>query len=58
LSAGGGQRIVGCPHHARNIGGASALQALRRLRIAVERRKTMRAAIVPPRCSLARARMS
>jgi hypothetical protein len=29
-SLGGGKRIVACPHHARNIGCASALQALRR----------------------------
>jgi hypothetical protein len=28
-SPGGGKRIVDCPHHARNIGCASALQALR-----------------------------
>ncbi len=41
LSADGDDRIVGHPHPTKNIRGASALQALRRLRIAVERRKKM-----------------
>jgi hypothetical protein len=36
-SASGGQRNVDCPHRARNIGGASALQALRRVRTALGR---------------------